>query len=59
MNGGVRKLTEIKGKEIKVADLSPKHLRKLSATDGVSMDLNIGETRLWRLDSGPNLQPWK
>ena len=20
-------------------------------------DLNIGETRVWRLDSGPNLQP--
>ncbi len=20
--------------------------------------LNIGETRVWRLDSGPNLQPW-
>ena len=24
----------------------------------VPMDLNIGETRVWRLDSGPNLQPW-
>ena len=22
------------------------------------MDLDIGETRVWRLDSGPNLQPW-
>ena len=25
----------------------------------VPTDLNIGETRVWRLDSGPNLQPWK
>ena len=24
----------------------------------VPMDLNIGETRVWWLDSGPNLQPW-
>ena len=42
----------------KVADLSPKHLRKQSATDGTKKDLNIAETRVWRLDSGPNLQPW-
>ena len=28
---------------LKVADLSPKHLRKLSATD-TKLDLNIGET---------------
>ena len=32
--------------------------RKHSATDGTELDLNIGETRVWRLDSGPNLQPW-
>ena len=25
----------------------------------VPMDLNVGETRVWRLDSGPNLQPLK
>ena len=36
-----------------------KHVRKQSATDGFSGDLNIGETRVWRLDSGPNLQPCK
>ena len=29
----------------KVADLPPKHLRKLSATDGTKLDLNIGETQ--------------
>ena len=28
-----------------------------AATDGTKLDLNIGETRVWRLDSGPNLQP--
>ena len=28
----------------KVADLSPIHFRKLSATDGVSTDLNIGDS---------------
>ena len=42
----------------KVADLSPIHFRKRSATDGTKLDLNIGESRVWRLDSGPNLQPW-
>ena len=44
MNGGVTKLTEIKGKEIKVADLYPKHLRKQSHRwiQMVPMDLNIG-----------------
>ena len=26
------------------------HFRKQSATDGTKLDLNIGETRLWRLD---------
>ena len=41
----------------KVADLSPIHFPKQSATDGTKLDLNIGETRVWRLDSGPNLQP--
>ena len=43
----------------KVADLSPKNIfgNKQSATDGTTMDLNIGETRVWRLDSRPNLQP--
>ena len=42
----------------KVADLSPIHFRKRSATDGTKLDLIIGETRVWRRDSGPNLQPW-
>ena len=28
-----------------------------SATDGTYTDLNIGETSLWRLGSGPNLPP--
>ena len=28
-----------------------------AARDGTTPDLNIGETRVWRLDSGPNLQP--
>ena len=48
-----------KGKTFsEVADLSPKNIfRKQSATDGFSGYLNIGETRVWRLDSGPNLQP--
>ena len=41
----------------KVADLSPIYFRKQSATDGTKKDLNIRETRVWRLDSGPNLQP--
>ena len=45
-------------KTTKVADLSSKNIfRKQSATDGTKPDLNIGETRVWRLDSGPNLQP--
>ena len=35
---------------------SPIHFRKLSATDGTKPDLNIGETRLWRLDSRLSLQ---
>ena len=39
----------------KIADLSPIHFRKQSATDGTKPDLNIGETKVWRLDSGPNL----
>ena len=30
-----------------VADLSPIHLRKQTATDGTKLDLNIGETRVW------------
>ena len=38
-----------------VADLS-QHFRKQAATDG--RDLNVGETRVWRLDSGSNLQPY-
>ena len=40
----------------KLADLSPIHFRKTSATDGTKPDLNIGETwGLARLDeSGPN-----
>ena len=29
-----------------------------AAVPMVFKDLNIGETRVWRLDSGPNLQPW-
>ena len=32
-------------------------LETSKATDGTKPDLNIGETRVWRLDSGPNLQP--
>ena len=36
--------------KLKVADLSPIHLRKLSATDGTKLDLNIGESIVWRLD---------
>ena len=35
----------------KVANLPPIHFRKQSATDGTIR-------RIWRLDSGPNLQPW-
>ncbi len=46
--------------EVKVADLSPRHFRKQSATDGTKLDINIGDTRVWRLGFfGPNLQPWK
>ena len=36
----------------KVADLSL-HFRKQSATDGMGSNIS----RVWRLDSGPNLQP--
>ena len=44
--------------DTRVANLSPeKHFRKQAATDGTKPDINIGETRVWRLDSGPNLQP--
>ena len=43
----------------KVADLAPIHFRKQSATDGTKPDLNMGETSVWRHDSGPNLQPCK
>ena len=33
---------------VKLADLSPnKHVQKHSATDGTTMDLNIGATRVW------------
>ena len=32
------------------------HFRTHSATDGIKLDLNIGQTRVWRLDSGSNLQ---
>ena len=35
---------------IKYTDLSPIHFWKQSATDGTKLDLNIGETRVWRLD---------
>ena len=42
----------------KVADLSPIHFRKQSATDDTPTDLNIGNSRVWRLNlNGPNLQP--
>ena len=34
-----------------------KHFLGTQPQDGISTDLNIGETRVWRLDSGPNLQP--
>ncbi len=33
-----------------------KHVRKQTIRH--RWDLNIGETRVWRLDSGPNLQAW-
>ena len=48
-----------RGLYFEVADLSPKNIfgNKQAATDGTDWDLNIGETRVWRLDSGPNLQP--
>ena len=42
---------------IKVAYLSPLYIFGNKATDGTKLDLNIGDTRVWRLDSGPNLQP--
>ena len=36
--------------ENKVADLSPKDMfGNKAATDGTKLDLNIGETRVWRL----------
>lgn len=38
----------------KVADSSSLiHLRKQATPDGAKMDLNVGETRVWWLDSGP------
>ena len=47
--------------EVKVADLSPIYTcsETNKATDGTKLDLNIGETRVWWLDSGLDLQPWK
>ena len=33
----------------KIADLSPIHFRKQAATDGTKLDINIGDTRVWRL----------
>ena len=51
---GFWKLTYI----FKVADLSPKNIFGNKPPQMVPMHLNIGETRAWRLDSGPNLQPW-
>ena len=42
---------------IKVAYLSPLYIFGNKATDGTKLDLNIGDSRVWRLDSGPNLQP--
>jgi len=40
-----------------VADLSPHFLKQISH-QMVPKDLNIAaEIRVWRLDSGPNLQP--
>ena len=41
----------------KVADLSPKNIFGNYPPQMVPTNLNIGETRVWRLDSGPNLQP--
>ena len=40
-------------KSFKVADLSPKYIFG-NAADCTKLDLN---PRVWRLDSGPNLQP--
>ena len=45
------------GSNIKVADLSRVHFWKQSGTDGTKPHLNIGESEVWWLDSGPNLQP--
>ena len=42
----------------KVADLSHTFLETKPPPDDIKqLDLNIDETRVWRLDSGPNLQP--
>ena len=49
-----------KSKKNKVADLSPKNIfgNKTRHRWHLSLDLNIGETRVWRLGFfGPNLQP--
>ena len=38
--------------------MSSIHFRKQAATDGATMDLNLVETKVWRLCfRGPNLQP--
>ena len=39
----------------KVADLSPKHLGKQSATNDTKLDVNIGVAPGFGVDSGPNL----
>ena len=45
-------------KSRRFADLSPIHCSEtIRHRWYLYMDLNIGETRVWRLDSGPNLQP--
>ena len=58
----VLKTATFEGSGFKVVDLCPKNIfGNYAATDGTKLDLNrvfsIGETRVWRLDSGPNLQP--
>ena len=35
--------------------LQPENQEDQQATDGAKLDLNIGETRVWGLDSGPNI----
>ena len=52
------KAATLRGFNNKAADLSRVHFRKQAGTDGTKPHLNIGESEVWWLDSGPNLQPW-